>query len=106
MGKEFDNTNSGALFGNQNKREGKKDPDLQGKINVGGVEYWLSAWFKKYDKDGETKQMISLSIGDVVGQKGGPATKPQSKKGAGAFAGMDDDVPFAPIGRGIAGHAE
>ena len=83
----YDNTNKGALFGNTRKREGKKDPDLQGKININGTEYWLSAWFFIYDKDGEKKRGINLSIGEAVEDKA-PA------KSSNKFADMDDDIPF------------
>ena len=84
---QYDNTNKGALFGNTRKREGKKDPDLQGKLNIGGVEYWISGWFFVYDKDGEKKKAINLALGDEV-----EARKPEEK--AGPFDDMKDDIPF------------
>ena len=85
---EYDNTNKGALFGNTRKREGKKDPDLQGKLNIDGQERWLSAWFFTYEKDGEKKRGINLSLGDLV------EAKQQTKKPAGKFDDMADDIPF------------
>ena len=85
---EYDNTNKGALFGNTRKREGKKDPDLQGKLNIDGQERWLSAWFFTYEKDGEKKRGINLSLGDLV------EAKQQTKKPAGKFDDMSDDIPF------------
>lgn len=87
MGKEFDNTNKGALFGNTRKREGKKDPDLQGKINIEGEERWISAWFFTYEKDGEKRKAINLALGDRVEPKAAP--KQQSH-----FDDMTDDIPF------------
>ena len=87
MPPQYDNTNKGALFGNTRKREGKKDPDLQGKININGTEHWLSGWFFVYEKDGEKKRGINLAIGEQVGDK--PAKNPANK-----FADMKDDVPF------------
>ena len=86
MGKEYDNTNKGALFGNTRKREGKKDPDLQGKLNIDGTERWISGWFFVYEKDGQQKKGINLALGDVVEER---AAKP-----AGKFDDMEDDVPF------------
>jgi len=86
MSKEYDNTNKGSLFGNTRKREGKKDPDLQGKININGTEFWLSGWFFAYEKDGEKKRGINLAIGDEVEQK---QAKPK-----GHFDDMEDDIPF------------
>ena len=86
---EYDNTNKGALFGNTRKRAGKKDPDLQGKLDINGVEYWISAWFFVYEKDGEKKKGISLSLGDKVKPKGESKPKASSKQDD-----SDDDIPF------------
>lgn len=57
--KDYDNELRGALFKNDRRREGKDDPQLQGSVQVGGVEYWLSAW-KKTSSKGE--QYYSLSF--------------------------------------------
>ena len=54
---EYDNTNKGVLFIND-KATDAKHPTRKGSLNVGGVEYWISAWDKNTSK-GET---ISLSI--------------------------------------------
>lgn len=86
---EYDNTNKGALFGNERKREGKKDPDLQGKININGEERWLSAWFFVYEKDGQKKKGINLALGDVVEGR----AQPRASKAADS----DGDIPFSPI---------
>ncbi len=72
MAQEYDNTNKGALFGNDRKREGKKDPDLQGKLNIDGEERWMSAWFFTYEKDGEKRRGINIALGDRVEAKGEP----------------------------------
>ena len=88
MPKEYDNRNSGALFKNKTQREGKKDPNLQGRVNVVCAhcdreqEYWLSGWTKTYGDDNE--KMISLAIGKPVEQKGKKTSK----------AREDDDIPF------------
>lgn len=55
---EFDNTNRGSLFKNE-KKEDAKHPDMNGTLNVNGVEYWISGW-KKTSKAGTG--FISLSI--------------------------------------------
>ena len=54
---EYDNTNRGALFKNDRK-ETANHPDYNGSINVGGVEYWLSAWIK----EGKKGKFMSISI--------------------------------------------
>lgn len=41
----YDNTNSGILTKND-KQGNDQRPDYRGSINVGGVDYWLSAWIK------------------------------------------------------------
>lgn len=42
----YDNTNRGAIWKNDDKRE-DKHPDFTGSLNVAGVEYWVSAWKRK-----------------------------------------------------------
>jgi hypothetical protein len=42
----YDNTNRGAIWKNDDKRE-DNHPDFKGSINVEGVEYWVSAWKRK-----------------------------------------------------------
>lgn len=61
--KEYDNELRGALFKNDRRREGKDDPQLQGSVQVGGVEYWLSAW-KKTSSKGEQYYSLSFRLKD------------------------------------------
>ena len=58
MAQQYDDTNRGVLFKN-NRKEADNHPDYTGNINVGGVDYWLSAWIKTSAKG--TKYM-SLSV--------------------------------------------
>lgn len=83
MSKEFDNTNSGALFRNDRK-ETDKHPDYRGEINVGGTDYWLSAWLKTSSKGAK---FMSLAVTPKDDKPAKPA-KPQKQ--------MDDDqdIPF------------
>lgn len=80
MAKEFDNTDRGALFKNKDK-ETDSHPDYQGSVNVGGREYWLSAWLKE-SKKGE--KYMSLSVKPKDAPKG---AKPKMQE-------VDSDVPF------------
>lgn len=57
MSKQYDNTNRGALFKNTRK-EKETHPDYNGSINVGGQEYWLSAWLK----EGQKGRFFSMSV--------------------------------------------
>ncbi|CAL62441.1 Conserved hypothetical protein [Herminiimonas arsenicoxydans] len=82
---EYDNTNRGVLFINDRK-QGDKHPDYKGSINVGGKEFWLSAWMKT----GAKGEFISLSI-EPKEAKSDAAPAPASKP---ASRGMDDKPPF------------
>lgn len=43
---QYDNTNRGTI-GRNKRKEKSSHPDLSGKINIEGVEYWLSGWAKE-----------------------------------------------------------
>lgn len=64
---------TGALFKSQHKKT-KKHPDYVGRINIDGVDHWLSAWVKK-SQAGDV--YMSLSMGEAC-------DAPIS----------DDDIPF------------
>ena len=84
---DYDNTNRGGLF--KNKRKTKENhPNLTGRINIRGTEYWLSGWTKK-DRNGDA--YISLSVGDECEQQPakGKSVDPQA-----GFEQFDEDVPF------------
>lgn len=79
MAKQYDNTDTGALFKNKEKSSDRA-PDYQGNINVGGQEFWLSAWLKE-SKNGE--KYMSLA---VKAKEGG---KQQGKRQT-----VESDIPF------------
>jgi hypothetical protein len=95
---EYDNTNRGVLFINDRKQS-DKHPDHKGSINVGGKEYWLSAW----NKTGAKGDFISLSI-ELKEAQGTSSPKPSatpkpavnSSRGSppANFDAMSDDIPF------------
>jgi uncharacterized protein (DUF736 family) len=77
---EYDNTNSGALFANADRKT-DKHPNARGTLNVEGVEYWISAW-TKVSKKGDKYQSLSVQRKDAQqGQK--QADTP-----------FDDSIPF------------
>jgi len=115
----YDNTNSGLLAKNQRK-ERDTHPDYTGSINVGGQEYWLSAWIKE-GREGsklEGQKFFSLALqpkqeqqqqrggggGYSQSSRGNPAPRPQQRPqpqrqdprqpAGGGFDDMDDDIPF------------
>lgn len=57
MSNQYDNTNRGALFKNEDKQS-DKHADYSGQINVNGQEFWLDAWINT-SKAG--KKYMSLS---------------------------------------------
>lgn len=68
---QYDNTNRGALFINDRKTPGSRQPDYKGSINIEGVEYWVSGWVK----DTTRGEIVSMS---VEKKEGGPARPQQS----------------------------
>lgn len=61
----YDNTNTGALFKNSEKDESHPNwPDYKGTINVGGQEFWLSAWVKTGKQGSKVagKKFFSLTV--------------------------------------------
>jgi hypothetical protein len=58
---EYDNTNKGALFRNDDKTPNDdKERDYSGTLDVEGTEYWLSGWVRTSKKSG--KKYLSLSV--------------------------------------------
>jgi len=72
---DYDDTNRGALFVNENKEEGSKQPDYSGTLNVEGKEYRLAGW-KRESKGG--KKFLSVSISEPRENQKKPETKRSS----------------------------
>jgi hypothetical protein len=49
---EYDNTNRVAIFKNE-KRDGDKDPEYTGTVNVDGADYFIDLWVKESSKTGK-----------------------------------------------------
>lgn len=76
---QYDNTNSGVLFKN-NEKASDKHPDYGGQINIEGVEYWLNGWIK----DGKKGKFLSLAVKPKEAKAPARTTKPDD----------DDSMPF------------
>lgn len=85
---DYDNTNRGALFRNED-RKSDKYPEYSGTINVDGREFWLSAWVK----EGRKGKFFSLS---VKAKDMPPAKQTTGSKWAEPEPGPDpfEEVPF------------
>jgi len=59
----YDNSNRGSLWVNANKNT-LNHPDWMGRINVNGVDYWLSAW-KGRNITGKSPD-ITLSVREEI----------------------------------------
>lgn len=81
----------GSLFKND-KAGVETRPDYKGSINIGGQEFWLSAWLKK----GEKGTFMSLSAQPKEQRQEAPRrpAPPPASKPASGFEDMDDDIPF------------
>lgn len=79
MGVKYDN--SGALFRNDRREEGSRQPEYSGNITVDGVEYWLSAWIK----EGQKGKFFSLAVKPK--QPKPDVSKPIDQD-------MNDEIPF------------
>lgn len=83
-----------SLFKNQRKDK-ETAPDYKGDgLAPDGTPVWVSAWLK----EGKNGKFMSCSMQPKESQQRA------AKEPAKASGGMDDDIPFAPIGRGIGGH--
>lgn len=86
---EYNNENRGVLFTND-KKLSPKHPDFKGTLNVGGVDYWLSAWNKQSAKGND---FISVS----VEKKDAKPVSKHSEAKANAYVAepLNDEIPFA-----------
>ena len=82
--------NTGSLFRNE-KKETDSHPDHTGKVKIGGVEYWVSAWINE-SKSGQ--KYFGMKFKPKDEQRQGPQAN--SSYGGGGLGVIDDDVPFSP----------
>ena len=80
---EYDNTNSGVLFREEDKKS-DKHPDFKGSINVDGKDFWLSGWVNEKRDTGKKYFKLSVTPKDKEGQKSPPKTD--------GF--INEDIPF------------
>lgn len=60
---EYDNTNKGAFWEvDERDKKNDKSPDLNGKININGEDFWISGWYQR--DGGGQKPVIRFALGD------------------------------------------
>lgn len=95
MSQQYDNNLRGVLFKNDRK-EKDTHPDYKGQCEVGGAEFWLSAWIK----EGNKGKFMSLSFQPKEEARNPPAREPvkqsreQQRSSAAGFDSYDDEPPF------------
>lgn len=85
----YDNNMSGVLFRNDDKREGKRDPDYRGNAEVNREQFWVSAWIKS-SKDGRKYMSLSFQPKQAKDVKGAAV----HKEAPAATDDLDDEIPF------------
>lgn len=91
--KSFDNNMRVVLFANEEKRRGKKDPDMRGSLEIDGNKYWVDVWWNEHDKKGEY-----LSGNLKLQEEQSPQQRNQSRN-SGRRDERDDDPPPRRGGR-------
>jgi uncharacterized protein (DUF736 family) len=86
MKMQYDNSNRGAIFKNDDKQQ-DNHPDYKGSLNVNGVDLWVSGWLKTSEKTG--KKFMSLSVKPKEDKPVKQASSPKR-----ANVEFDDNVPF------------
>ncbi len=84
MDQQYDNTNSGAIFKNDQKGNAAA-PNYKGKINVDGKEKQIALWFRE-SKNGVKFFSVKISEPYVKASDGGPGVAPE--------ADDNDGLPF------------
>lgn len=94
----YDNTNSGIMYRNENRKT-DKHPEFTGSINVDGTDYWLSGWVNEGKQGGklEGKKYFSIKLNPkeqrAPASGGGGGGSYQSRP-TGFSDDYSDDIPF------------
>ena len=91
MSQQYDNNMRGVLFRNEEKRDGKRDPDYRGQAEIDRQEFWVSAWIQESKKDDRKFMSLSFTPKRASEHKGAPANPPAQKSDPEDF---DDDIPL------------
>lgn len=89
----YDNTNSGVMFRANKKND--KSPDLSGKVNVNGTDFYIGGWYKK-SKEGKDFISIKVTPQDAVRrpQQQAPFQQAQTMQNPNFSNELNDEIPF------------
>jgi len=97
---EYDNTNRGSIWKND-KKTTDNHPDFTGSLNVGGIEFWVSAWKRKEGAAAKAPALsFSIKPKDEQPQQKAAPKRDSISSGHSIKNDMDDEIPFAPEWRG------
>jgi hypothetical protein len=82
----------GSIFKNDDKREGKRDPDYRGNALIGGVAYFVDSWINT-SKDG-TRKFMSLKFKRRDKQPSASSGEMVAPPMAAKDDPFDQDIPF------------
>lgn len=91
---KYDDTNRGVLF-KKEERLSPKSPEYEGRLNVDGKDYRLSAWVKESTRNG--KKFFSISIYDPKGKvipEGREPEFPKTDLPKVDVSDIPDEIPF------------
>jgi len=83
---QYDDTNKGAIWGNDRK-ETDRHPDFKGHANIEGTEYWVAAW-KRGNNDNPKSPALRFAFTPKDQAK--PTTVPEDQ----APPHEEDTIPF------------
>jgi len=87
---EYDNTNSGAMFFEQ-EPETERHPNYKGSINVDGKDYWISAW-DKVSKKGANFISLTVKQKEVISDNTLPEKQSGYEKAKGVRNNLQKNV--------------
>lgn len=89
--------NSGSLFKNDKRRDGKQDPHVRGQARIDGKDYWLSGWIKETRDSQLTaadKQNLMQILGHVWLSLSTTPKEERRETRDSEPAELDDEIPF------------
>ena len=91
---DYDNTNRGAIYKNDQYEEGGNWPRYKGKINVDGKDYAISMWLREASGKGQLPAGTKYFSAQVEEWKAKPKDNQQQGSGFQPAPTEAPDIPF------------